>query len=1158
MSSTPNELKQIFGEAISKPTPAEREAYLRDACSHDPNLRPQIDSLLAAHEECRDFLQQNVVTSPAIGEGPGNTIGRYKLLQQIGEGGFGVVFMAEQQEPVRRMVALKIIKAGMDTREVIARFEAERQALALMDHPNIARVLDAGATESGRPYFVMDLVKGVPITDFCEQHRLSTEARLRLFMQVCSAVQHAHQKGIIHRDLKPTNVLVTLHDGEPIPKVIDFGISKAIGQRLTDKTLFTRFEQLMGTPSYMSPEQAEWSGLDIDTRSDIFSLGVLLYELLTGTTPLEKETVSRAALDEIRRLIREQEPERPSQRLSRVTRNLHHNLTPALPSSLPSFPSVKKSEIRNPRSEIDPDLDWIILKSLEKDRTRRYETVNALTRDVEHHLQGEPVGACPPSAVYRARKFIYRHRVGVSIATVVSASLLFGLVLALLGFTQARRERNRAEKQAAVAKAVSDFLQNDFMKQADRWRNPDRDIKLRTVLDRASTKVVERFPDQPIVQATLHQTLGETYLELGELEAAEQHLAPAIKLRNQALGPENPDTLQSLAVFGRLHALRGMYSEAERELEHVTASYQRLFGTDDSRTLRTTRALGENYLAWDRTDKADLIFRELLPGATQVFGADHPETLFVRADLSRVYLDSRRYFDAAAAQEELLTQCRRLLGPENPLTLQLITLLGSSTRFTGDLSKSAELLKESVDLKRRINGDRHPETVEAYKELAVAYSLLGRWSECLTLCAHISKTKQPGEFRLAGGAIALMLGDNDAYHTFVQEDLAEFSETNDFTEARRLAELSLLAPIPGKDLEAVLRAASFVRTNEPFTWDKIALAMAEYRQGHLAAATKWLEQAAYCASSAARSQAAYLRAMILQKQNDPAGAQRFLADAGAAMNEAFEGNGFAGDWHEYPRVCATRVEAEQLIYGRALSSPLDARSLKAKSAEWQAINERITQGDKLAGQRQWKEARNEYLAAIGDPHFRWAVVDKSFVIVTAISKVASVLALAGDHEGHQQICEAELKRESSCPVSFRAWRIAKIYLASSHSSLTHEARQAVERLMAVDHPAGGMLEEEANLVRALAAYRFDQLEKALTYSEQAAPSLRLSIRGAAQIIRCAALFKLDREREGKVQLAAAEVTLGKHLATLTGDNWYDLAFCQLLLDEARSLFNAGK
>jgi WD40 repeat protein len=463
MSAEQDKLRKIFSEALVRSSPEERERYVADACVSDPELRRQVDSLLLAHAQAGDFLHQNVIAPQAssIGEAPGNIIGRYKLLQQIGEGGFGVVFMAEQQEPVRRTVALKIIKAGMDTREVVARFEAERQALALMDHPNIARVLDGGATACGRPYFVMDLVKGIPITEFCDQHQLPTEKRLRLFMQVCAAVQHAHQKGVIHRDLKPSNVLVTLHDGEPVPKVIDFGVAKAIGQRLTDKTLFTRFEQLIGTPAYMSPEQAEWSGLDIDTRSDLYSLGVLLYELLTGTTPLEKDTLARAAFDEIRRMIRETEPPKPSTRLTAlVDADIRRHGSKSEPDS---------ASLRRRLQAVRGDLDWIVMKALEKDRTHRYETVNALARDIERHVEGEPVVACPASNAYRAGKFIRKHRVAVIAGAAVTLALVVGLGLSTWLFIRERTAHNRA--------LAAEREQSKLREEAQRAQN--KEAKLR-------------------------------------------------------------------------------------------------------------------------------------------------------------------------------------------------------------------------------------------------------------------------------------------------------------------------------------------------------------------------------------------------------------------------------------------------------------------------------------------------------------------------------------------------------------------------------------------------------------------------------------------------------------------------------------------------------
>ena len=345
---------------------------------------------------------------------PGTVIGPYKLMEQIGEGGFGLVFVAEQQQPVRRKVALKIIKPGMDSRDIIARFEAERQALALMDHPNIAKVFDAGATESGRPYFVMELVKGIPIVEYCDQQQLTTRERLDLFLSVCQAVQHAHSKGIIHRDLKPSNVLVAPHDGVPVVKVIDFGVAKAIGQQLTDKTIYTRFTQMIGTPLYMSPEQTEINALDVDIRSDVYSLGVLLYELLTGTTPFDCQRFATAAYDEIRRIIREEEPPKPSTRLS------------TLGEALSAVSAKRKTEPAKLAALVKGDLDWIVMKALEKDRARRYETASALAAEVRRFLNQEPIEARPPSAWYRFRKFARRNKVALTTAALVATALVLG------------------------------------------------------------------------------------------------------------------------------------------------------------------------------------------------------------------------------------------------------------------------------------------------------------------------------------------------------------------------------------------------------------------------------------------------------------------------------------------------------------------------------------------------------------------------------------------------------------------------------------------------------------------------------------------------------------------------------------------------------------
>jgi WD40 repeat protein/serine/threonine protein kinase len=428
--------------------PNERAAFLMGACGDDHTLRHQVETLLAVADETQGFLPDAPTrSSEPLSEVPGTHIGRYKLLQKIGEGGFGVVYVAEQREPVKRRVALKIIKLGMDTRQVVARFEAERQALAMMDHSNIAKVLDAGATETGRPYFVMELVPGVPITEYCDQNQLTTGERLNLFMLVCLAVQHAHQKGVIHRDIKPSNILVTLHDGTPVPKVIDFGIAKATQHELTEKTVFTHFRQMIGTPAYMSPEQAEMSGLDIDTRTDIYSLGVLLYELLTGQTPLDGTELLSGGYDEIRRRIKEEEPLKPSTRARTL-----------LGEQRTMVAKCRKVEPARLGSDLHGDLDWIVMRALEKDRTRRYDTAIGLVNDLRRYLNHEPVEAAAPSPAYRCRKFVRRHRTSLAVTTALTGLLVTGTLISTwsaIRATSAQEKERIAREDAASALEVS-------------------------------------------------------------------------------------------------------------------------------------------------------------------------------------------------------------------------------------------------------------------------------------------------------------------------------------------------------------------------------------------------------------------------------------------------------------------------------------------------------------------------------------------------------------------------------------------------------------------------------------------------------------------------------------------------------------------------------
>ena len=463
MSEHTQHLKELFAKAASIDDPAKRGNFLAQACENEPALRKQLDDLLEAHEAATDFIPLNPASNPsqaketALTEAEGSVIGRYKLLQNIGEGGCGVVYMAEQQQPVTRRVALKIIKLGMDTKQVVARFEAERQALAMMEHPNIAKVLDAGATDTGRPFFVMELVRGIPITEFCDQHQLDMRSRLELFMDVCSAIQHAHQKGVIHRDIKPSNIMVSMHDHRAVPKIIDFGIAKATQQKLTDKTLFTQFHHFIGTPAYMSPEQANISGLDVDTRSDIYSLGVLLYELMTGRTPLDAQELTRADYDEMRRRIREEEPIYPSTQVSGMQE-----------SDLSAVARRRNTEPSRLNRLMRGELDWIVMKALEKDRNRRYETAAEFSLDIQRYLQFEPVKAAAPSSLYRFRKFARRNKGVLTAAAMILTLLVVGSVLSTylaVKATMAQREADDAAQKAIEARALAEDREKDVTDQ---------------------------------------------------------------------------------------------------------------------------------------------------------------------------------------------------------------------------------------------------------------------------------------------------------------------------------------------------------------------------------------------------------------------------------------------------------------------------------------------------------------------------------------------------------------------------------------------------------------------------------------------------------------------------------------------------------------------
>jgi len=733
---TPQNLEELLLElALSKPAD-QRAAWLDRECEGDPALRQRLDALLAARAQSEAIPIQpaQTINLQFTGEAPdeaiGQTLGHYKLLERIGEGGCGVVYVADQSKPVRRRVALKVIKLGMDTKAVVARFEAERQALAMMDHPNIAKVLDAGATEKGRPYFVMELVRGVRITEYCDQNKLATKDRLDLFMKVCQAIQHAHQKGIIHRDIKPSNILVTLHDGVPVPKVIDFGIAKATEGRLTEHTIYTQLNQFVGTPAYMSPEQAEVSGLDIDTRSDIYSLGVLLYELLTGSPPFDPHLLVVDGIDSIRRTIREIEPPRPSTRLSTMQGE-----------ALTATAKRHGTESLQLLKTIRGDLDWIVMKCLEKDRTRRYETANGLAADLKRHLNNEPVLACPPSTAYRFQKSFRRNKLAFAAATAVFVALCLGIVATTLQSLRATRaeKTTKEAKDDAVAreaetKAVLEFVENHVLAAArpeGQQGGLGRDVTMRKAIEAAAQYIKEGFTNQPLIEAKLRLTLGKSFYFLGDAQRSAEQEEAARAIYTRLRGPDDPDTLLAMHNLGSSYDMLGRMDEALKLREETLARRRAKLGSDNIDTIASMNNLGLSYGSAGRLADALKLREETLARFKAVEGKDHPDTLMAMNNLANAYFALNRYDDALKLREEALALYKTKVGPDHPDTLRAMGNLATSLDFAGRRDEALRLREETLALRRVKLGPDHYSTLLSMSALGDSYESLGRHADAL-------------------------------------------------------------------------------------------------------------------------------------------------------------------------------------------------------------------------------------------------------------------------------------------------------------------------------------------------------------------------------------------------------------------------------------------
>ncbi len=787
--------RELFVQALDIEDVDRRNSFLREACGDNLHLLRDVRALLDAHEKASGFLahglQDNAIdfpksTEPTLGYRSESTAGsfvagRYKLLQQIGEGGMGAVWMADQTEPVKRRVAVKLIRADKGTsKSILSRFAAERQAIALMDHPNIAKLLDAGTTEDGQPYFVMDLVKGIPVTEYCDAHRLSITDRLGLFVQICSAVQHAHQKGIIHRDIKPSNILVESHDGKPVPKIIDFGLAKATsGIQLSENTLFTGFGNVLGTPLYMAPEQAKFNAVDVDTRADVYALGVILYELLTGTTPLTRETVKKAAIDEMLKMIREQDAPTPSSRLSTS-------------ESKPSIAANRHTEPDKLGRFVKGELDWIVMKALSKERERRYETANGFAKDIERFLGDEPVQAGPPSVSYKFSKFVRRNRSQVVAASLLLFALVAGIIGTSWGLVEARRqqaiailaldaERNakreaeekraeaerqttraetgeklasdrleQVESEKQIAQAVKDFLQNKLLGQADPIKQAqmlddiDESIDriqvnptITELLDRAATQlspamIDESFPNQSLLQAELLATVGETYRRIGNDRESLPLMDRAIAIL-ESHGSSSAKELVRLMVSKS----RNLLDQDQHEAAFATAEKawilaKQALGEKNPDTIKALDALAHCHLIAGRVDESAKLYELALDACKTALPADQECSTEIMNNYAQV-LCRQKHFKKAIELQEQVVRDRAKKGSNHPETLVCIMNLGCGYREDGRLAEAKKILSDSVHRAESLYGPLHPITIIAMGHLASSLMETGDKNEAIEL-----------------------------------------------------------------------------------------------------------------------------------------------------------------------------------------------------------------------------------------------------------------------------------------------------------------------------------------------------------------------------------------------------------------------------------------
>jgi eukaryotic-like serine/threonine-protein kinase len=934
---------ELLHEAKARPAGAERDQFLAEACRDDAALKDQIVSLLQAdaNDGDSDFLKIGQLLRPTIlpSEKPGDRIGRYKLLEQIGEGGCGVVYMAEQEEPVRRRVALKVIKLGMDTKQVIARFEAERQALAMMDHPNIAKVLDAGATETGRPFFVMELVRGIKITDYCDQNNLPTHERLKLFIQVCQAVQHAHQKGIIHRDIKPSNILVTQHDDVAVPKVIDFGIAKATVGQLTDKTVFTAFAQFIGTPAYMSPEQAQMSGLDVDTRADIYSLGVLLYELLTGHTPFDAKELLAAGLDEMRRKIREDEPAKPSTRLSTM-------------QAMDLTTVARRRHVEPPKliHLIRGDLDWLVMKCLEKDRTRRYDTANGLAMDIQRHLSHEPITARPPSRLYEFQKSVQRHKFGFAAATALGIVLGLGILVSTWQALRATRaeqeqvqlrkeaegEKKTAQTQAAKSQQVAQFMQ-DMLKGVGPSTALGRDTTmLREILDKTAARIAEDLKEQPELEAELRNAIGTVYRELGEFDKAVEMHRQALAMQRLRLGNEHPSVAATLNHLGTALRFQAKLAESEVAYRESLAIRRKLLGNEHTDIAQSLNDLASLLSIELRNDEPEALLREAIAIRRKHYGNEHRAVAESLDNLAHVLNRRGQIAEAIAMHKEALEIRKRVLGDTHPELIHSYKNLAGAFEGQGNLSEAETMLRAALALCEKLLGEQHPEMPAIRAKLASLLHAQDKPAEAEAFDSKLVALRQQER--------ASMNGETPAMHKNAPNGQDPNSALALQAQAVRLGDEGRLAEAESRFHAAIILFKQLVRQNPKRSDQPVQLGHCQWKLGQLLSATNRLEEA----------EQVFREALLVFEQ----AARDFPAEGFFRQEQAFTQRLLAG-------VAATRKQTEtaerryhaaiDLYSSLLVEAPTDRIYLQERNHAVAALVQLYETTGQLAKMAEWKK-----------------------------------------------------------------------------------------------------------------------------------------------------------------------------------------------------------